>query len=1229
MRRWTLVISALLSAALLWGCGGNGNNSGGGNITVSVSPAAVSILVNQLQQFVATVTGAQVATIASSNGAVRSGNVVTITTTAAHRVSVGHRVIILGVTDATFNGTFTVASVPSSTTFTYNQNGPDATSGGGSVSNITVTWFVNDVQGGNATVGTITQEGVYTAPAALPPPTTATIAANNGASRSSNVVTITTTAAHDFLAGQIVTITGVADSTFNGTFVVSTVPSQTTFTYGQNGPNATSGGGTASSTAVKVKAVSVVDEKASATAIVSIDSGVRVTVTPKLVGINTGETLQFTATVSGTSNTNVTWFVNDIEGGNTTVGTISATGLYTAPATPPTPASVGIKAVSQFDPKQFDIATVTVFPAADPVLNSVSPARVAQNSLFQDFYLEGENFRGTTTVRVNGVPVGGVPITTRLFRVRLTADQLSTPGTLVLDMERQNGNLSAPVPVTVEPVRPAVVGTSPDSAPQSGPAVSINLNGGFYSSSLEAAFAGQIRAATVINARQMNVALSPSDLTTAGLFPLLLRNPDAGAVAAINLAVQPAAAVPSVVTTIGVGAEPSAVAVNTATGTAVVANRAGNSASVINLTTFAVTTIPVGTTPTGVAVDNERNLALVVNNGSKDVTVINLATGTVVATVPVPPFSPGGTPPSPFAVGINPLSGLALVAHQSSNFASVFDLDSLTFVDTIGGGQQTVSTGDNPSVAVEPQLDWAVVTPGGAGALTIVDLGRRNVVATVAVGSGVRGVGINTETQRIVLTNPTSNALILFSLADQTVENLTLEQGHVAAAANPLSDVAVTVNPSTDLISVINLRTPPSRLATLATGTDPVAVALDPTTNRAVVANQADNSVSIVDLGSLRSLHLIQVNPAVSLTSNTDLTLSVTGNGFLPGAVVRLDEAPLTTTFVSARRLTATIPAALLATARRFVVDVLNPGGEVSNAASLAVFQAIAVGDAPVAVAIDPERDLAIVTNSGSDNISVVDLTTGTVVQTVAVGINPQGVAISSRLGRAIVANRGSNSATFVDLDTFAVIANIAVGSEPTGVAVDSEDAVAVVTNTASNSVTVIDAATTATLGTVSVDQGPVAVAIDTSRNLAAVANATQNTLNFVSLTGTPSFTQRIPGFQLPTGVAYDPAADRFVVTSSLTNNLSLVNPENGQSLPLRVGINPTAVALNYLSGTLVTFNRASRTLSVIDLLDRRVRAVFGMEGSTRYSLDIHPRTNIAVIADEAQDRILLVPLPR
>jgi peptidyl-prolyl cis-trans isomerase A (cyclophilin A) len=70
---------------------------------------------------------------AATPGATESGNTVTITTTAAHGLKVGDSVTISGVTNTSYDGTFTVASVPSTTSFTYtdsvNANLPD--SGGG------------------------------------------------------------------------------------------------------------------------------------------------------------------------------------------------------------------------------------------------------------------------------------------------------------------------------------------------------------------------------------------------------------------------------------------------------------------------------------------------------------------------------------------------------------------------------------------------------------------------------------------------------------------------------------------------------------------------------------------------------------------------------------------------------------------------------------------------------------------------------------------------------------------------------------------------------------------------------------------------------------------------------------------------------------------------------------------------------------------------------------------
>jgi hypothetical protein len=65
--------------------------------------------------------------------AARSANKVTITTAAAHGLTAGQEVTIGGVTDTTFNGTFTVESVLSATSFTVSQLLNDATSSGGTV----------------------------------------------------------------------------------------------------------------------------------------------------------------------------------------------------------------------------------------------------------------------------------------------------------------------------------------------------------------------------------------------------------------------------------------------------------------------------------------------------------------------------------------------------------------------------------------------------------------------------------------------------------------------------------------------------------------------------------------------------------------------------------------------------------------------------------------------------------------------------------------------------------------------------------------------------------------------------------------------------------------------------------------------------------------------------------------------------------------------------------------
>jgi hypothetical protein len=67
---------------------------------------------------------------------------------------------------------------------------------------------------------------------------TARTIAVGGAARASNILTVTTGANHGFSIGQSVTISGLTPADMNGTFVVASVPSATTFTVANTGTNA-------------------------------------------------------------------------------------------------------------------------------------------------------------------------------------------------------------------------------------------------------------------------------------------------------------------------------------------------------------------------------------------------------------------------------------------------------------------------------------------------------------------------------------------------------------------------------------------------------------------------------------------------------------------------------------------------------------------------------------------------------------------------------------------------------------------------------------------------------------------------------------------------------------------------------------------------------------------------------------------------------------------------------
>ena len=99
-------------------------------------------------------------------------------------------------------------------------------------------------------------------------------------------------------------------------------------------------------------------------------SSIAVTVTASKSAVAVGQTGTFPATLTGTTNTAVSWSVS----GGAANGTISSTGVYTAPATVPNPAKVTVTATSQADPTKSGSATVTIVASASGIQVSVQPA---------------------------------------------------------------------------------------------------------------------------------------------------------------------------------------------------------------------------------------------------------------------------------------------------------------------------------------------------------------------------------------------------------------------------------------------------------------------------------------------------------------------------------------------------------------------------------------------------------------------------------------------------------------------------------------------------------------------------------------------------------------------------------------------------------------------------------------------------------------------------------------
>ncbi len=234
-------------------------------------------------------------------------------------------------------------------------------------SNTAVTWSVNGIVGGDATVGTVTATGNYISPANITVGTVVTVTATSVADPTASASCAVT------IRNQIPYITSVTPNplpvgpftlTVNGSRYVSGVVvllnntalptnfiSSTQLTASGNFQ-----GGTATINVVNpgpAGAISVnytlggnPTPTPAPTPVPTPTPTPSVSISPSSVNVQVGHAQQFQAKVLNIQNTQVNWAVNGVAGGNQNFGTIDASGLYTAPMSPPYLGVVTITAAS-------------------------------------------------------------------------------------------------------------------------------------------------------------------------------------------------------------------------------------------------------------------------------------------------------------------------------------------------------------------------------------------------------------------------------------------------------------------------------------------------------------------------------------------------------------------------------------------------------------------------------------------------------------------------------------------------------------------------------------------------------------------------------------------------------------------------------------------------------------------------------------------------------------------
>ncbi len=324
----------------------------------------------------------------------------------------------------------------------------------------------------------------------------------------------------------------------------------------------------------------------------------------------------------------------------------------------------------------------------------------------------------------------------------------------------------------------------------------------------------------------------------------------------------------TLITTVQVGAYPTALAVNAATNKIYVVNQHGNSVTVIDGVTNQTASVATGLRPQALAVNQATNKIYVANLNAATVTVID-GTNNHTATV--------NTGIAPTAVAVNSVTNRIYVANYQSN--------SVTVIDGATNRSSTIGVGQRPyALAVNSVTNTIYIADCLGNDVTIID-GASGATAAVAVGAYPIAVAVNSVTNQIYVANYQSNSVSVIDGATDSVVPVSVGVYPFAIGVDAVHNQIYVANSGDGSATVISGATLATTMVPI--GSMPEGLDVDPTTNKAYFSNVvqqgtvtmldgANDSTSSVFVGEYPVA--VAVNPVthrIYAANSVDNTVSV------------------------------------------------------------------------------------------------------------------------------------------------------------------------------------------------------------------------------------------------------------------------------------------------------------------------------------------------------------------